>query len=356
MTLDVDFRLRRSGGFDLDVQFQVPTQGVTALFGRSGCGKTTLLRCIAGLERAAGHCLVDGEVWQQGRTWRPPYRRPIGYVFQEASLFPHLSVEGNLNYARRRSDPSDHPLRSSDIIELLAIGPLLKRRPERLSGGERQRVAIARALLSNPRLLLMDEPLAALDQMAKATILPYLERLHQTLQLPLLYVSHDLREVTRLADRMLLLEGGRVRAQGAIGRLITALDLPLVEADDAASILEGVVSGHDETYHLTHINCGGNRVLVPREEMAIGSHARIQIYARDVSLALRSHHDTTILNLFPAQIVDTRDLDQRQLLVQLRLHDDQRLLARITRRSGVALGLHEGMWLYAQVKSVALLG
>ncbi|QEP41700.1 molybdenum ABC transporter ATP-binding protein [Ectothiorhodospiraceae bacterium BW-2] len=356
MSIKVDFRHHWPSGFALDVQFEVPSAGVTALFGRSGCGKTTVLRCVAGLHRASGHCLIEGEIWQQGRQWLPPHQRPIGYVFQEASLFPHLSVQGNLDYSRHHGNRQRvGSVRQEDIVELLGIGDLLNRRPERLSGGERQRVAIARALLSRPRLLLMDEPLAALDQMAKTAILPYLERLHRELQLPVLYVSHDIREVARLADRMVLLEAGRVRANGLVSDLMTSLDLTLAGADEATSILEGVVSGHDESFHLTAITCGGNRFLVPREALPFGSRARIQIHARDVSLALHSRHDTSILNIFPAQIVETRDADQTQLLVRLRLLDGQILLARITRRSGLALGLREGMLIYAQVKSVALL-
>lgn len=354
MSIEVDFRLRQRGGFALNVQFDSPAQGVTALFGRSGCGKTTVLRCIAGLQRADGRCRVNGEIWQDARDWRPPHRRPVGYVFQEASLFPHLDVRRNLDFATRASGRQP-TVNRDDIIDLLGIARLLDRRPKHLSGGERQRVAIARALLSDPRLLLMDEPLSALDHAAKETILPYLERLHNSLQLPVLYVSHDPNEVARLADRMVLLEEGRVSASGPVSGLMTSLRLSLAGFSNASAILEGSVAGHDDTYHLTTLDCGENRLLVPREDLRIGVRARIQIHARDVSLALRSHHDTSILNVLPAVIVDTRDADRTQLLVQLRLSDGQNLLARITRRSGLALGLREGMLVYAQVKSMALI-
>ncbi len=355
MSIEVDFVLQRNDGFALDVKFDAPGKGVTALFGRSGCGKTTVLRCIAGLQKSNGTCRINGETWQGGKHWLPPHRRPIGYVFQEASLFPHMSVRRNLEFGRRESPDQANSITLDGIVELLGIGGLLQRNPRNLSGGERQRVAIARALLSNPRVLLMDEPLSALDHTAKEAILPYLERLHNELKLPVLYVSHDPDEVARLADRLVLLENGKVRASGPVGGLFTSLQLPLSGFSDASSILDGTVSSHDDTFHLTTIDSGGNRFLVPREDLRIGTKTRLQIHARDVSLSLSSHHDSSISNIFPTEILDTRDLDQTQLLVQLRLLNGQTLLARITRRSGLALGLREGMLVYAQVKSVALL-
>lgn len=358
MSIDVAFRLQQSSSFQLDVHFNAPPQGVTALFGHSGCGKTTVLRCVAGLTRANGTCHINGETWQDEARWLPPHRRPIGYVFQEASLFPHLSVQQNLDFARRASHQrlgSADSVSHADVVDLLGIAQLLGRRPQNLSGGERQRVAIARALLSSPRLLLMDEPLSALDHAAKEAILPYLERLHNELALPVLYVSHDPGEVSRLADRVVLLNNGKVHASGPVGGVMTSLRLPLAVFANAAALLEGTVSGHDDTFHLTTINCGDNRFVVPREDLRIGARTRIQIHARDVSLALSSHHDTSISNVFPAQIIDTRDTDQTQLLVRLRLFDGQTLLARLTRRSGLALGLREGMLVYAQVKGVALI-
>jgi molybdate transport system ATP-binding protein len=202
----------------------------------------------------------------------------------------------------------------------------------------------------------MDEPLSALDHAAKEAILPYLERLHDELQLPVIYVTHDPEEVARLADRMVLLRDGKVIASGPVAGVMSSLRLPLSGTAKAAAVLEGQVVAHDDTYHLTTITCGDNRFLVPREDLQVGARARLQVHARDVSLALSSHHDTSIANVFPAQIVDTHDSDPAQMLIQLRLEDGQSLLARITRRSGVALGLREGMLVYAQVKGVALLG
>jgi molybdate transport system ATP-binding protein len=346
----------RLGEFDLDVAFTAPSQGVTALFGSSGSGKTSVLRAIAGLERPSkGLVHINGEVWQDRQRFVPPHRRALGYVFQEASLFPHLSVLKNLKYGLRRVAEKERQIPFHDVVELLGIAALLKRRTQALSGGERQRVAIARALLTSPRLLLMDEPLSALDHGAKQIILPYLESLHDEFAIPSLYVSHDPNEVARLADRMVVLEKGRVIAEGDAASLLTRLDLPLSGYDDASSLLEGNVSSHDNSYHLTWISLHGNRVAVPREDLPVGRHARVQIQARDVSLALHAHADTSILNILPARVIDTHDINQTQMLVRLELEDGQTLLSRITRRSAMGMGIHEGMLLYAQVKSVALL-
>jgi molybdate transport system ATP-binding protein len=347
----------RLGDFELDVAFTAPAGGATALFGHSGSGKTSVLRAVAGLVRARrGVVKVNGEVWQDGRRFVPAHRRALGYVFQEASLFTHLSVRQNLLYGWRRVPPAQRQLGYDEVVELLGIGPLLQRAAQSLSGGERQRVAIGRALLASPRLLLMDEPLSALDHGARRSILPYLESLHNELAIPSLYVSHDPDEVAHLADHMVVMERGRVVASGAAADLLTRLDLPLANYDDATAILEGTVSVHDHTFHLTWIAMHGGRVAVAGENLPIGRRARVQIHARDVSLSLSAHHDTSILNLLPARVVDTHEVTPAQMMVRLELEDGQTLLSRITRRSGMALGLHEGMFLYAQVKSVALVG
>jgi molybdate transport system ATP-binding protein len=353
----IEVRLEnRLGDFDLDVQFSAPAQGVTALFGRSGSGKTSVLRAVAGLvQTQQGQVRINDEVWQDNSRFLPTHQRPIGYVFQEASLFPHLSVRRNLEYGLRRVPTTQRQIPFDDVVELLGISPLLQRATPRLSGGERQRVAIARALLTSPRLLLMDEPLSALDHAAKQTILPYLERLHDEFAIPSLYVSHDPNEVARLADHMVVLENGRVTAQGEAAPLLTRLDLPLSGYDDASALLEGFVSAHDDSYHLTWVSLQGNRVAVSREDLPVGRHARVQIQARDVSLSLHAHADTSILNILPARVIDTHDINPAQTLVRLGLEDGQTLLSRITRRSAVGLEIHEGMQLYAQVKAVALL-
>lgn len=346
----------RLGDFTLDVDFAAPGKGVTALFGRSGSGKTSILRAVAGLEHTCrGRVSFNGDIWQDNGRFLPAHQRPVGYVFQEANLFPHLPVRRNLEYGWRRVPKARRRITFASVVELLGIAPLLDRSTHSLSGGECQRVAIARALLTSPGLLLMDEPLSALDHDAKKAIMPYLEHLHDEFGLPSLYVSHDPGEVARLADHMVLLEQGRVVAQGAAADLMTRLDLPLAGYDDAASILEGCVSTHDSTYHLTWISMHGGRIAVSRTDLHIGKRARVEILARDVSLSLTSHSDTSIINILPARVIDTREINPSQLLVRLELTDGQTLLSRITRWSGMAIGLQEGMHLHAQVKSVALI-
>jgi molybdate transport system ATP-binding protein len=344
------------GEFQLDVAFKVPATGVTALFGRSSSGKTSVLRGIAGLVKPRrGLVKINGESWQDAKRFVPTHKRPIGYVFQEASLFPHLSVRRNLEYGWSNVPPGQRRIDYAKAVELLGIGDLLKRATHGLSGGERQRVAIARALLTSPELLLMDEPLSALDHAAKQAILPYLESLHDEYAIPALYISHDPNEVARLADHMVLLEQGKVIDTGSAADLMTRLDLPLAVDDDATSILVGTVSTHDLTYHLTWISMHGGQLAVSREDLPVGKRARVEVFARDVSLSLKHHADTSILNILPVKVVDTQDLNQSQLIVRLELQDGQHLLSRITRRSAMSIGLREGIFLYAQVKSVALL-
>lgn len=352
--------------FSLDVDLELPGRGVTALFGPSGSGKTTLLRCIAGLERATdGRLAVDGDTWQDAGTFVPLHRRPIGYVFQEASLFPHLSVQGNLDYALRRSArrPASADFRDLDaIVDLLGIGGLLDRRPERLSGGERQRVAIARALLTAPRLLLMDEPLAALDLARKNEILPYLERLHDELEIPVLYVSHSPDEVARLADHIVVLDQGRAVAQGPLGETLARIDLPILSmrlGEDAGVVLDGTVAERDAHWQLARIGFIGDHshsVWVRDGGHAPGAGVRVRILARDVSLAREKHEGTSILNILPAQVVALADdAHPAQVLVRLRI-GALPVLARVTRRSAAALELIPGRPVWVQIKAVALIG
>lgn len=347
----------RQGAFSLEVGFTTPAQGVTALFGRSGSGKTSVLRAVAGLiEAQSGLIRFEGSTWQDKRLFLPTHARPLGYVFQEASLFAHLSVRKNLEYGWRRIPVAQRRIQLDDVVDLLGIAPLLTRRTAQLSGGERQRVGIGRALLTSPRLLLMDEPLSALDHGAKQAILPYLESLHDEFAIPSLYVSHDPNEVARLADKMIYLEAGKVAAQGEAADLLTRLDLPISGFDDAASIIEGEVSAHDANYHLTWIATPTGRIAVPREDFPIGKVTRVKVLARDVSLALTAHSDTSIINILPGTIIDTQELDPSQVLVRLQLDDGQTLLSRITTRSAFSLGIHEGQAVYAQVKAVSLVG
>jgi molybdate transport system ATP-binding protein len=345
------------GSFALDVDVSLPGRGVTALFGPSGSGKTTFLRCVAGLVRAAAGVLrVNGATWQDeaSRTFVPTHRRPLGMVFQDPSLFSHLSVRENLEYGMKRTRRKGERELAA-IVELLAIGHLLARRPGHLSGGEQQRVAIARALLVGPELLLLDEPLASLDVQRKLEILPYLERLHDELSIPMLYVSHSPDEVARLADHLVVLDSGRVLAQGALAETLARLDLPIAYADDAGSVIEGVVDSHDDEYHLTRVACPGGSLWIGQVARPPGSRLRVRVHARDVSVALTSPAQTSILNVLPAMLEAISDDGPERVTLRLRLGGTGApLLARITRRSRATLALRCGMQVYAQIKGVAL--
>ena len=351
------FRLNYPSGFDLDVGLDLPGRGVSALFGPSGSGKTTILRCIAGLERAPDAFLVvAGDVWQDERRglFVPTFRRPLGYVFQEASLFSHLSVRRNVDYGRRRVAPSERRVALEKAVDLLGIGPLLDRMPDRLSGGERQRVAIARALAASPRLLLMDEPLAALDLQRKGEILPYLERLHGELEIPVIYVSHQPDEVARLADHLVHLARGRVTASGPLTELLTRFDLALAHGDAAGAVIEATVAGHDEAFHLTYLDFAGGRVSVPRVDVGAGTRRRVRVLARDVSLTLAPQTGSSILNILPVRVAGLAEERPGQVIVRLDAAGTV-LLARITAKSVTQLELREGRNVYAQIKGVAML-
>ena len=344
-------------GFALHADLQVFAHGVIALFGPSGSGKTTLLRCIAGLEPAANGTLqVKNEVWQDGASFLPIHKRPLGYVFQEASLFPHLSVRHNLEYGLRRIPHEQRRVQLEQVVDWLGLNKLIGRdSPAGLSGGERQRVAIARALLTSPRLLLMDEPLSALDAASKREILPYLERLHGELDIPVIYVSHALDEVARLADQLVLMEHGRIIASGALNEILGRLDLPTAHLDDAGAVIEAGVAEHDEEYHLTRLDFYGGSLWVSKVERAIGSKVRARVLARDVSIAINEPQGSSISNILSAHIDDIRDDGPDRVNLRLSVGYGQMLLSRITRRSRDQLGLAPGMAVFAQVKSVALI-
>ena len=353
--LEVRLRLQRAR-FTLNMDLNLPGQGVTGLFGPSGSGKSTLLRCLAGLEREASGCVrLDGVVWQdeRSRVWVPPHQRSVGYVFQEADLFPHLSVRGNLEYAFRRT--STHRLGWEDAVEWLGVAPLLDRAPGRLSGGERQRVAIARALLTSPRLLLMDEPLSALDEVGRREILPYLEALPNRLQIPIVYVSHSLREVLRLADHMVWLVGGRVQGSGPPSAVINAPGFPRWQGEEAAVVIDAVVREHDDQYGLTVLDGPWGPLQVRRQPREPGARVRVQIRPADVSLGLEPQVHSSILNEFSLRIAAAEPGEEGEVLVRLTGTDGaEPLLARITRLSWDRLGLASGMRVYARVKSVAV--
>jgi len=356
--MDIRARLRIDrGDFTLDVDLDLPGRGITALFGPSGSGKTTCLRAIAGLERADdAHVAIGDAVWQDDANgiWVPVHQRALGYVFQEASLFAHLSVRANLEFGMKRVPVRERRFSPDVVAGLLDIRNLLERRPTGLSGGERQRVAIARALLASPRLLLMDEPLAALDLRRKQDILPYLERMHDELSIPIIYVSHAPDEVARLADHLVLLDAGRVVASGPLSETLARADLPPAFADDAGVVLDTVLEGH-EADALSRLRFDGGVLYVGQRKEAIGSRLRCRIHARDVSLALQRPAGTSIVNLLPAIVTATIATDTPgHVLVQLRVGSSP-LLARITERSRRELDIQPGRSVWVQIKGVALL-
>jgi len=347
----------RLGDFSLDIAFEAPLRGVTAIFGPSGCGKTTLLRAIAGLGRLSGRLSVDGAVWQDSArgVFLEPHRRAVGYVFQGESLFAHLSVRENLLFGARRAAAGEGALKLDQVVQLLGIGHLLNRDPQTLSGGERQRVAIGRALLSQPRLLLMDEPLSALDEIAKGDILPYLEGLHESLSIPILYVSHDISEVARLADRMIVMGNGRKITEGRIEEVMERLDLqPMTGRFDAGVVLHARVARHDGDFALTHLDYDGQSLAIPLVEAEVGQTIRLAIRARDVSLATVKPQGISVRNILSGHIVDIREeagTAYAETLVDV--GGGARVRARITRASVADLGLEPGSRVYALVKSIS---
>lgn len=356
--IDAALSLQRAG-FALEVALSLPSRGVSALFGPSGCGKTTLLRALAGLERAAGRVVFDGETWQDdaARVFVPTHRRAIGYVIQEAALFPHLSVRGNLDYGLKRVPVALRRIALERAVDLLGIGALMDRRTPTLSGGERQRVAIARALATSPRLLLMDEPLAALDAARKAEVLPYLDALHEELALPIVYVSHSIDEVARLADHLVLLQAGRVQAGGPIAEMLARLDLALPLGEETGVVLDAVVGEHDAAWHLVRLDADGEacRFWARDPGLPPGRRVRLRVLARDVSLTRTPQTGTSIGNQLRGSVEAIADGPHPAIaLVRVRVGRCA-VVAQLTRRSAHALELAPGMPVWAQVKTVALM-
>ena len=344
----------RKGDFILDVDFCAPTKGVTVVFGSSGCGKTTLLRGLAGLEKSDhGFLKVGDSIWQDGKMIKPTHLRSIGYVFQEASLFDHLNVRGNLEYGARRAIDAEKDFMER-TLDLLDIRPLLNRTTEQLSGGERQRVAIARALAVNPDILLMDEPLSALDLKRKKEILPYLDSLHDELDIPIIYVTHSLDETSRLADHLVLLEEGRVVGSGAIAEMLTRFDLPISHGSDATSLIEAKVVGRDDQFNLMSLEFAGGQFTITDRGLPLETKVRLRVSARDVSLTQELQSDTSILNIFSAIVDEIVPEGQSQVMVRLKIKEVT-MLSCITRKSAELLELNPGKKVYAQIKSVALL-
>lgn len=356
--IEARLALPRSG-FALDVALALPARGVSALFGPSGCGKTTVLRALAGLERASGRVALGAEVWQDDATGRfvPTHQRAIGYVIQESALFPHLDVRRNLAYGLNRIPAAARRIALDRVIELLGIGHLLARRPGTLSGGERQRVAIARALATSPQLLLMDEPLAALDAQRKAELLPYLDRLHEELGIPIVYVSHAIDEVARLADHLVLMEAGRVLADGPLADMLARLDLPAAFGDDAGVVLDAVVGERDAQWQLARLDVDGEacRLWSRDAGLPVGRRVRLRVLARDVSLTRTPQTGTSIGNQLRGTIEAIADDEHPALaLVRVRVGNSP-VVARLTKRSAHSLELAVGLPVWAQVKTVALM-
>lgn len=342
------------GNFRLDVACELPGQGVTVIFGPSGSGKTSLLRCVAGLEKhASGTVRVNGKTWQQAGLVLPAHKRGVGFVFQQASLFPHLSVDANLSFgAQRRGGPS---LDEEDIITTLGLKPLLGREVGDLSGGEQQRVALGRALLSRPELLLLDEPLAALDGNSKARLIPVIENALHLLDIPALYVTHSVDEMVRLADHVLIMEDGGVVANGPLVDLFARVDLPLAQMDDAFSVLPGRLLPGQLPGLSSVESDAGNLFHVPLTSASGLGQVRLKIQARDVSLSLEKTDKSSIINILPATVEQISEVNPSgSCLVRLDLGGDK-LLARISEYSRQQLTIEPGTALYAQVKAAALL-
>ena len=343
--------------FDLDFSHRFELDGITALFGASGSGKSTLLRIVAGLERRSeGRIGFGNETWLDTgrRIFVSPHRRGVGYVFQDARLFPHLSVEGNLRYAMKRSARIEGLIDTDGVVSALDLGALLPRRPASLSGGERQRVAIGRTLLTRPRLLLMDEPLAALDVRRKADILPYIERLPSTFGVPVIYVTHAIDEVTRLARRMVVLTGGRKVADGSVEEVLERLDLqPATGRFEAGVVLTARIASHDRRFRLTRLDHHGQAIDMPMVDMPPGSEVRLRVRARDVSLATERPGNISVRNILSGIVVridEETDTAFAETLVDI---GGARLRARITRAAVSELSLAPGSPVFALVKSIA---
>ena len=340
--------------FMLDANFSIPDRGITVVFGPSGSGKTTLLRAIAGLEKSdKGFLKIGDSVWQKGEDFLATHKRQIGYVFQDAALFDHLDVKGNLNFVIKRAIGLKEDFIES-IHNLLEIKTLLNRKTTQLSGGERQRVAIARALLTNPKILLLDEPLSAMDLKRKNEILPYLDSIHNDLEIPILYVTHSQDEMSRLADHLLLIEDGNIVGSGPVNDMLTRFDMPLSHGGDAVSIIEAEVLKRDSEFNLMHLDFLGGQFIVPDNSFPVQTKVRIRVVARDVSLTKSKQVDTSILNIFPAMVQEIVNEGEAQVMVRLQIKDTI-LLACITRKSSYKLRLEKGSEVFVQVKSVAIL-
>lgn len=355
MSLKLQGSLRRGTEFQLAFDLDLPAQGVTAICGPSGGGKTTLLRCIAGLEPDfRGTVRIGPRVWQDAAVNLPPHRRALGLVFQSGELFPHLSVADNLRFGWDRASKARRRVTRDEVVALLELSGLLARGTAALSGGERQRVALGRALLTSPDLLLLDEPLAALDRPARRAVFPLLEQMRDRFAIPMLYVTHAVDEAARLADRLVLLARGQVAHHGPLAELLTTPAPGLAHGHEAGAVVTTAVAAIDPEFHLARLDFAGGALQVSDRDLAVGTQVRVRIHARDVSLALAPPTGTSILNILPAEVIDLLPDGPARIIVRLQLGATV-LLAAITARSAHGLGLAPGARVWAQVKSVALL-
>ena len=355
--IDLSLKLTRGGeaAFELSVDLTLPSSGTTVIFGPSGGGKTTILRAIAGLEPdVKGHIRINQQTWQAPGVFLPAHQRRVGFVFQHSALLPHLSVEQNLRYGWQRVGGTEAEF--VQCVQQLDLAPLLQRAIGQLSGGERQRVALGRALLTRPDILLLDEPLAALDAVRRSEILGYLERLKQTTTIPMLYVTHAVDEMSRLADYLVLMKGGRVRQAGPALEVMNHPEAPLALRDDAGVVVQASVQQRD-AHGLLTLQSPMGTLYAHGPAHAPGDRLRVRIHARDVSLALSHHSDTSMLNILPITVVALRDGAGGQALIELSTGDqpEQRLLAKISYASVARLNIEPGLALWAQIKAVALL-
>ncbi len=351
MALSVDIKLAL-GGFSLEVTHAFELSGITALFGASGAGKSLLLRVISGLETGAnGRVSYGSEAWQSAGRSVPAAKRGAGYVFQDSRLFQHLDVAGNLQFAAKRSGADSFEA----VVKTLDLQPLLGRRVAALSGGEKQRVAIGRTLLSKPRLLLMDEPLAALDHTRKTRLLPYIARLPEAFGLPVIYVTHSVEEVTRLADRMVVLADGRVLATGGVADTLARLDISEASGKfEAGSVVRAVVTGQNERFLLTELEVAGQSLSMPASAVEMGAELRLRIRARDVALALARPEGVSIRNVLRGEILEiVQEAETAFSEILLDIGGEQRVRSRITRASVETLGIELGQTVFALVKSVS---
>lgn len=349
-----DLSLSR-GSFDIDIAFQIPTEGVLGIFGASGSGKTSILRCIAGLEpNVKGKICIDGSTWldHAGQTV-PAHQRRVGYVFQDSRLFPHLNVNSNLLYGHSRRSTVNSPVDFDEVLALLDIAPLLNRKPTQLSGGESQRVAIARALLSDPAVLLFDEPLASLDESRKQEVLPFLDRLHKSVRVPMIYVSHSVQEVQRLCDRLILMNSGKKTYEGDVLSALGQSDIALNGEIEVGALLDGRVTQYESSTGISDIALPAGQTLHIPSRLTPNTPVSIRINASDVSLSLDKPTRTTVLNILDAYVTEDIVFGEHYVVVTLKVAD-QKILARVSRKSWLQLELSPKQKVFAQVKAASI--